>query len=104
ATTGATITWSTDKAADQQVDYGTTTSYGQSSTLNSSLTTSHSVTLSGLNPATTYDYQVKSRDNAGNLTTSGNFTFVTTPTNGAQVLSYISALPTSNSVAVTWRT
>src|SRR5438309_844734 len=74
---GATITWLTDKAADSQVEYGSTTAYGQSSTLGSTLNTSHSVTLSSLSSAKTYNFRVKSRDSAGNLTTSNNFTFTT---------------------------
>ena len=32
--TGATITWATDEAADTQVEYGTTAAYGSSTTLN----------------------------------------------------------------------
>jgi len=59
----------TDEASDTQVEYGTSTSYGSSSTLNSSKVTSHSATLSGLQPSTTYHFRVKSRDAAGNLAT-----------------------------------
>jgi hypothetical protein len=33
-TTGATITWTTNVAADSQVNYGTTTAYGSPTTLN----------------------------------------------------------------------
>src|SRR5207244_3834968 len=53
------------------------TSYGSSSTLNTALVTSHSVSLTGLLASTTYHYRVKSRDAAGNLQTSGDFTFTT---------------------------
>src|SRR5436309_7314983 len=35
--TGATITWTTDEASDSQVEYGTTTSYGNQTTQNASL-------------------------------------------------------------------
>jgi hypothetical protein len=75
---GATITWTTNEASDSQADYGTTTSYG--STMSSaSLTTvtSHSVVLSGLAASTLYHYRVKSKDIAGNLTTSADYTFTT---------------------------
>lgn len=74
---GATITWTTNENSDTQVDYGLTTAYGQSSTLNSSLITSHSVVLTGLSANTTYNYRVKSRDGAGNLATGVNQTFTT---------------------------
>src|SRR3989449_5930210 len=77
SSTGAIITWATDKASDSQVDYGPTTAYGSSTPLNSSLLTAHAVTLTGLLATTTYHYRVKSRDAAGNLATSADFTLTT---------------------------
>src|SRR2546425_418414 len=74
---GALITWATNKASDSQVDYGLTTAYGSSTPLNSSLLTAHAVTLTGLLATTTYHYRVKSRDAAGNLATSADFTLTT---------------------------
>jgi hypothetical protein len=74
---GATIVWNTDKSADSQVAYGTSSSYGFTTTLNQSQVTSHSVNLSGLAASTTYHYQVLSRDAQGSLATSGDFTFTT---------------------------
>jgi hypothetical protein len=76
--TAATIGWTTDEPADTQLDYGTTTAYGSSSTLNPALVTAHSQTLAGLTPNTLYHYRVRSRDAAGNLATSGDQTFSTT--------------------------
>jgi hypothetical protein len=76
-TSGATITWTTNEVADSQVEYGTTTAYGSATTLNTSLVTSHSVGLTALAGSTAYHYRVKSKDAAGNLTTSGDFTFTT---------------------------
>ena len=73
----AKITWTTDKASDSQVEYGLTTAYGSVTLLNSSLVTSHSQPLSGLAPNTRYHYRVKSRDAAGNLAVSRDFTFRT---------------------------
>jgi hypothetical protein len=73
----ATITWTTDEPADSQTDYGTSTAYGQSTPLNFTRTTSHSVNLTGLAASTLYHCRVKSRDAAGNLATSGDFTFMT---------------------------
>jgi hypothetical protein len=63
----ATITWTTNEASDTQVEYGTTTSYGSWSALNSSLVTGHSMTLNGLSAGTAYYYRVRSRDAASNL-------------------------------------
>jgi len=79
---GATITWTTDESSDSQVEYGLSTSYGSSTSLNASLVTSHSVSLSGLNTSTLYHYRVKSKDASGNLAISGDFTFTTTGSGG----------------------
>jgi hypothetical protein len=73
----ATIIWTTDELATSQVEYGLTTSYGSTSPLDSSLVTSHSVTLSGLTASTTYHYGVKSKDASENEAMSGDYTFNT---------------------------
>jgi hypothetical protein len=75
--TSATVTWTTNTNSNSQVDYGLTTSYGSASTLNGTLTTSHSVALSGLSAGTTYHYQVRSQDSSGNLSVSPDNTFTT---------------------------
>jgi hypothetical protein len=76
-TSTATISWFTNERSSTQVAYGTSTSYGSTSTLNSDRTFSHKVTLSGLSAGTTYHFAVMSRDAAGNLTTSTDKTFTT---------------------------
>jgi hypothetical protein len=75
----ATITWTTDKASNSQVAYGTTATYGTLSPLNTTLVTSHSVTLTGLAASTTYYYQAQSQATQGSTATSPGFTFTTTP-------------------------
>lgn len=88
-TGGATITWTTNEASDTQVEYGTTTSYGNSTPLNTAMVTSHSATLSGLTASTVYHYRVKSRDAASNLATSGDFTFTTASSSGGPDLNQL---------------
>jgi len=85
SSTSAVITWTTSTPADSLVLYGTSTSYGQTSTLDSSLVTAHSVTLTGLTPSTLYDYEVQSQDGSGNTVTSANFTFTTTAQSGGGI-------------------
>ncbi|MCK6561741.1 VCBS repeat-containing protein [candidate division KSB1 bacterium] len=75
--TTATISWTTDEASDTQVEYGLTDSYGLTSPLDGLRTTAHAVTLTNLTPATLYHYRVQSRDAAGNLAVSADFTFTT---------------------------
>jgi len=76
-TSSATITWTTNEASDTQVDFGTTSTYGSSTTLNASMVTSHSATLSNLAANTMQHFRVKSKDSASNLTSSADFTFTT---------------------------
>jgi hypothetical protein len=61
----ATITWITDEASDSVVRWGGTT---PPTTVESeaTLTTDHSITLTGLQPCTVYYYEVESTDVAGN--------------------------------------
>ena len=77
ASTSVVINWQTNEASDSQVEFGTTTSYGHLSPLNVSLLTAHSQAIGGLGAGTLYHYRVRSRDAAGNLAVSGDFTFTT---------------------------
>jgi hypothetical protein len=77
-TSSAAISWTTDEPADTQVEYGLTTAYGSSTTLDITMATSHAASLTGLSANTTYHYRVKSRDAAGNLATGSDNTFRTT--------------------------
>lgn len=73
----AFITWITNEPSTSIIDYGTTTSYGQS--VNSSdLVTNRTLKVGSLNSSTTYHYRVRSVDAFGNSSESGDNTFVTT--------------------------
>src|SRR5207248_2868669 len=65
------------EASDSQVEYGLTTTYGSTTTLDATPLTAHSVALTGLSDGTIYHYRVKSKDAAGNLATSADSTFTT---------------------------
>jgi hypothetical protein len=73
----ATVAWTTNELSDSQVDFGTTTAYGSTTSLLASLVTVHAAALVGLNPGTVYHYRVRSRDASGNAATSGDFAFTT---------------------------
>ena len=81
--TTATISWTTDEAADGQVFFREVgeTVY-QMSALNAALTTSHSVALTGLMPTTEYEYYVESADAGGNSATANGGSTFTTTSNG----------------------
>jgi hypothetical protein len=75
--TSATITWTTNNAANSQVMYGTTLSLGSSTTLNAANVTSHSQVLTGLSPATLYHFKVKSQETDGEPVISADHQFLT---------------------------
>lgn len=102
--TSAVVTWATDEPATAQLEYGTASAYGRSSSLDTSLVTSHTVNLSGLEPDTTYHFRVRSKDKAGNEAVSEDDTFSTVDTappkiSGVTVLAF-----TQSSATVTWKT
>lgn len=72
----ATISWTTNEDATSQVEYGTTSSYG-SNTLIETHIKIHYVELINLNPDTNYYYRVRSKDASGNETISTGKTFHT---------------------------
>lgn len=107
-TTSETITWTTDEASDTQVEYGAG-AITSSSPLDANRALQHSVTLSGLQPDTLYQYRVRSKDAAGNLAISVVFSFrtpspadtvppsvaVTSPGNGQTVSGVITLAATA---------
>lgn len=101
--TGATITWTTNVASDSQVDYGLTTAYGSSSTLDPSKVTSHAVTLAGLAASTTYHYRVRSTDAGGAVAVSGDSTFTTLVSSaGFSVAGSPATVSPGGSLTVSW--
>ena len=107
--TGATITWATNEVATSQVEYGPTTAYGSTTTLDPTLVTLHTQTLSGLTAGTLYHYRVRSTDAAGNLAVSTDSSFSTTPppvldTTPPVVSSVGASAVTSTGATITWAT
>jgi hypothetical protein len=82
------------------VEYGLTTVYGNSSSLNTSLVTIHSVVLSGLSAGNTYHYRVKSKDASANQATSADYSFTTSsggaPANVVGTTTSTDAIPFSS--------
>lgn len=102
--TTATINWETFQAASGQVAYGQTV---LNATANQSgFSKLHQVYLSQLNPGTTYNYQIRSTDAAGNKGTyNGQFTTVglgeikvTDVTDMAATIKWITNQPTDTLV------
>lgn len=76
-TNTASISWNTTEPASTQAEYGTSSTYGQSTPLDSNLLTSHSISLTNLQANTTYHYRLRSVDGAGNETITEDTIFTT---------------------------
>jgi Bacterial Ig domain/Purple acid Phosphatase, N-terminal domain/Immunoglobulin domain len=77
AASSCQVDWATNVPADSAVDYGTNTSYGSSTPVDSAMVTSHQIVLSGLTPGTVYYFQVRSTDSKSNNARSGGHSFKT---------------------------
>ena len=96
------ITWTTNIVADSTVIYGSSTSYGATSS-QAGLVTAHSINLLGLSTSTTYHFAVVSSEN-GTSTISGDNIFITSsgtsgitvsvPSSGGSVASFPSSVST----------
>ena len=73
------VSWDTDEPATTQVEYnlGTGTTYGQATSEDSSLTSNHSVSITGLRPGQIYHLRAVSKDRAGNIGYSYDTVIVT---------------------------
>ena len=103
----ATITWATDEPATSQVEYGTTSSYDSTTTLDEALVTSHSVSLTGLEGDTAYHFRVKSQDEAGNEAVSTDETFTTSSeadTTPPVISSVVASNITESGANIAWTT
>ena len=81
ASTTATVSWTTNENATSKVYFGTTTplSLATAATVSdSTLVTSHVLSLSGLATSTAYYYVIQSADASGNAATTTEASFTTT--------------------------
>lgn len=106
--TTATITWQTDETSTSSVAWGLTSAHELGTESDAGLVTTHAITLTGLDPDTTYHYAVTSVDNAGNPAVSGDLTFVTDsaqpPDTTPPIISNVQVAVTDTTATVTWQT
>lgn len=72
----ARITWVTALPSDSTVEYGTSPDYGNTVNVSTPVN-AHYVNLTGLLPFTSYRFRVKSRNQLGQIITSGDNSFTT---------------------------
>ncbi len=103
-----TITWVTNKPADSQIIYGTSTNFGSTTTLDSVLTVQHSVTITSLSANTLYYYKIRSTDANGILGESAVDRTFTTHAGNDVTAPVISDVATSSvtltGATITWTT
>jgi len=105
--TTADVAWSTDENANEQIDFGLTTTYGAQYQNLSQYTTTHSVLLgsltSALIPNTTYNLKIFSSDASGNTNSTSNYEFKTLKDNiKPPSVSGLTVIPNSTSLVVSW--
>ena len=75
----ANVTWLTDEPATSQVEFGLSAPYSDATAPDSTPVTSHSISLTDLEPDTTYHYRVISEDASRNSASSADYSFTTSP-------------------------
>ncbi len=100
------ISWTTNRASNTVVQYGTTTSYGQEASKSTEAVTDHSIEILGLTPGVTYHYRVQSldaeRDYDPNSAFSSDFTFSTQAAPGISNVE-VSEIRLTSAI-LTWKT
>lgn len=71
------VTWGLNEGGTGQIEYGTTTGYGSTTTLETGFLTTHIQTIGGLSPGTEYHYRVIGEDASGNAYTGSDNTQTT---------------------------
>ncbi|MEN9647282.1 MAG: hypothetical protein RLY57_86, partial [Candidatus Parcubacteria bacterium] len=102
----ATVSWTTDESSDSKVSYGTVSGIYTTSTSSASLTTSHSLGITGLSASTRYYYVVVSKDASNNYATSSENSLLTTaaPDTTAPVISSVASSTGVTTATITFTT
>jgi len=99
----ALVTWKTNKETTSTIEYGPTESYGSLIyDTSGSLTTSHTIKLTGLSDGTTYHFRPTGEDSNGNAPESGDYSF--TSLTFPEVLSVSYENKSQGQTRVSWTT
>jgi len=80
STRRVTISWSTDRDSDSRIQFGKSSgNYFSTEVASSEQTTDHSITINNLSSGTTYFARARWTDEDGNIGTSDEFSFSTSP-------------------------
>ncbi len=103
--TSAVITWTTNEPTNSFVDFDTVVGPPYSSTTSDgAVVTSHTVTLTGLTPFTTYHFRVRSADAGGNESFTADDSFTTVDTTAPVITNVAATNVTTSSATIVWTT
>ncbi len=104
STYDATISWTTSVPATSKIDYGITAAYGSSAS-DSTLVSTHSLTLNNLSAATTYHFKISGINSDGTSASSSDKFFTTAPPPKTTLaIENITVSVGQNSAQVSWQT
>jgi len=104
STTSATIIWTTNEPATTQVAYGLDQNYGSLTQEDTTLSTNHSVTITGLTPNQTYHFKPISKDRAENESNISDQIFATSQLEATVITDVKATVLSPTSVKITWTT
>jgi hypothetical protein len=96
------MSWSTNVLSTTYVGYGVTPALGQLSPVQSSLSSSHELTLTGLNAGTTYYFAAKSAAANGIVGSSTVYSFTTLHTTPPTISGIVVSPGSNNTAVITW--
>jgi hypothetical protein len=79
-TTSFLVEWVTSAPANSQVNYGKTSSYGNSTAVDTTMVINHQLSLASLTAGTAYHFQIHSTDTNGHSAVTGDMVFSTSST------------------------
>ncbi|MBF0409691.1 MAG: carboxypeptidase regulatory-like domain-containing protein [Candidatus Riflebacteria bacterium] len=108
----ATITWTTDQPTTSQLEYGLSANYSNTTPIDNTLKTSHSVTLSNLVASATIHFRIRGKFNIDSQDTSSEITsenrvFKTLPSldkKAPEISNFKIELVGLNTLEITWDT
>ncbi len=107
SSSGVTVSWNTDEESINQIEYGVTDSYGSLTSPENEYTTSHTVRLQGLTAEQLFHFRVRSWDETGNSSVTGDHTFMLSASDDLfppEILEVTIIDVTGRSARISWRT
>ncbi|OGH87809.1 MAG: hypothetical protein A3J93_05255 [Candidatus Magasanikbacteria bacterium RIFOXYC2_FULL_42_28] len=100
--TMATISFDTNELTTAQIKFSSDFSYASSTALDAVLATTHTISVLGLWPDTTYHFQIIANDEPNNTTTTLDATFTTLPAPAVADVGHFELSPSFEAITLSW--